>query len=460
MTERNTSHKAKDNKVDMLNGSLLDKIILFALPLAASSILQQLFNSADTAVVGRFASSQDMAAVGANSPVINLIVSLFVGLSVGANVTVARLIGQGKKERINDAIGTITLIAAMSGILLLFLGMILARPILTLMDTPDDVLPLAVLYLRIYSLGMPFIMFYNFGAAILRSKGDSKRPLYALTLAGIINVILNLILVIVFHLNVAGVAIATVISNIISSGLILFFLIHGEEDFSLRRSCLKIHADILSVVLRIGVPAGIQGVIFSLSNTVIQSALNSFGSIVVAGSTVGTNMEVICYFSINAFNQAATTFMSQNYAAGKYDRCRKIYRECLFSGMIACAALNWLIILLHGPILSIFTTDPEVLHYAWLRVTHVLAFQWIAATYEVTGSALRGIGYSMTPTILTIFGCVGFRVFWVYFIFPITGTYSLLLMVYLASWVLTGALVTAAYLIIARKALKKPAIKK
>lgn len=437
----------------MLNGSLLDKIILFSLPLAASSILQQLFNSADTAVVGRFASSQDMAAVGANSSVINLIVSLFVGLSVGANVTVGRLIGQGRQKKINDAIGTITIIAFISGIFLLFLGISLARPILTLMDTPADVLPLAVLYLRIYSLGMPFIMFYNFGSAILRSKGDSKRPLYALTLAGIVNVILNLILVIIFHLNVAGVAIATVISNIISSSLILLFLIHGEENFRLVRSSIRIHGDILRGVLRIGVPAGIQGMIFSLSNTVIQSALNGFGSTVVAGSTVGANMEVICYYAINAFDQAATTFTSQNYAAGKHARCKKIHRQCLLSAMVFCATLNWMIILFHHPILSIFTTDPKVLHYALLRVTHVLAFQWIASTYEVTGSALRGMGYSMTPTFLTIFGCVGFRVFWVYFIFPITGTYTHLLLVYLSSWLLTGVLVMVAYFIIAHKKL-------
>lgn len=439
---------------DLLQGSLLDKILLFAIPVAASSILQQMFNSADTAVVGRFAGAEDMAAVGANSSVINLIVSLFLGLSTGANVTIGRLIGMREKKRINTAIGTIMVVAGISGILLLILGLSLASPILTLMNTPKDVLPLAILYLRIYAVGLPFIMLYDFGSAILRSKGDSRRPLYALLAAGVLNVALNLFLVIVFHLGVAGVAIATALSNMVSSGLILSFLIHGETDFRLERKFLKVDGKILREVLRIGVPSGLQGTIFSLSNNVIQIAINGFGSVVVAGSAAAVNFEFICYYAINAFNQAATTFISQNYAAGKKARCRKIYWFCLTGGFLSCAVLNWIVILFHRPLLGLFSTNPKVLHYALIRLTHVLAFQSLAASYEVTGSVLRGMGYSMTPTTLTIFGCVLFRIFWVFVIFPVTGTLSLLFYVYLASWILTGVLVCGAFAVIARKKLR------
>ena len=288
----NNKTKSESKQVDMLHGSLLDKIVLFAVPLALSSMLQQLFNTADTAVVGRFASAQDMAAVGANNSVISLIISLFMGLSVGANVSIARLIGLNRKNRINDAIGTIILLAGGSGILLLVIGFILSDPIHSLISTPKDVTALAVKYLRIYSVGMPFIMIYNFGAAILRSKGDSKTPLYSLIIAGVINVFLNLIFVILFKQGVAGVGYATVISNVISAGIIIYTMIRGEEDFRLKLSCLKLQKDVLTIVLKIGVPAGLQGVIFAVANTVIQSSINGFGSAAVAGSTASQNMEI------------------------------------------------------------------------------------------------------------------------------------------------------------------------
>ncbi len=447
-------HNTRSHSIDMLNGPLLGRIIGFALPLAASSMLQQLFNTADVAVVGRFASPQDMAAVGSNSSVINLIISLFVGLSVGANVVIARLIGQDRRDRINAGIGTICLVALISGFILLFAGMLAAPPILAAMQTPADVMGPAVTYLRIYFLGMPFIMFYNFGSAILRSEGDSRRPLMALTIAGIINVALNLLLVIVFHMGAAGVGIATVISNAVSAAFIFRFLTQGPEDFRLRRSCLRLDSVVLKVMLRIGLPAGIQGMIFSLSNAVIQSAVNSFGSYAAAGSAASQNLEYVCYYAINAFNQAATTFTGQNFAAKKYDRCRNIYRDCLLSGAISCAIVDLILILASGPVLGFFSQDSRVLEFARIRMFHVLAFQGIAASYEVTGSTLRGMGWSMTPTVLTIFGCVLFRIFWVYVIFPIQGTYSSLMYIYLASWILTGTLVMTAYFIIARRTLR------
>ena len=453
-SDKNPATKAAKSSVNMLEGSLLDKILLFAIPLALSSMIQQLFNTADTAVVGRFASSQDMAAVGANASVISLIVSLFIGLSVGANVAISRLIGLNKTKKINDAIGCIMLLAGGSGVVLLFVGILLSSPILTAISTPSDVLPLAIKYLRIYSAGMPFIMLYNFGSAILRSKGDSKTPLYSLIVAGVVNVVLNLLFVIAFKQGVAGVGYATVISNIISSGLVVQTLVNGEEHFRLKLSKLKPQKDVLSIVLKIGVPAGLQGVIFAIANTVIQSSINSFGSAAVAGSTASQNMECMSFFWINAFNQAATTFISQNYSAKKPDRCRKIFIMCLVSAFLSCGLINVLSLVFHDSIIAIFTGDPEVAAFALTRMSHVMIFQWMAASYEVSGSSLRGMGVSMLPTLLTVFGCVGFRVMWVLLIFPLFGTFTSLMMVYIASWIITGTSVLTAYYLKAKKLLR------
>lgn len=437
--------------MDMLNGPLAGPIILFALPLAFSSMLQQLFNAADTAVVGRFASSQAMAAVGSNSSVINLVVALFVGLSVGTNVVIAGLIGRGRREEIPTAVHTALVVALLSGVLLLFVGMGIARPMLTLMNTPEDVLDLAVLYLRIYFLGMPFIMLYNFGAAILRSKGDSTRPVYALVCGGVLNVLLNLLLVIVFHLHVIGVASATVTSNLVSSSLVMWFLFHEEDEFRLDLKKLGINTGYLLQMVRIGLPAGLQGVVFSLSNTVIQSGVNSFGSAASAGSAAALNFEIIAFYIVNSFNQAAVTFTSQNFAAGKYDRCRKVFRYSLLFTLIGAAAMDFLFIAGRHFTLSLFTTDPKVMEYAVIRFTHILAFQWMVSFYEISGSALRGMGYSMTPTMITIFGTCVFRVLWVMTLFPRHHSFGFLLYVYPASWLITGSLVLTAYFLICKK---------
>ena len=437
----------------MLNGPLAGPIILFALPLALSSMLQQLFNAADTAVVGRFASSQAMAAVGSNSSVINLVVALFVGLSVGTNVVIASLIGRGRKEEIPTAVHTAVVVALISGVLLLFVGIGIARPMLTLMNTPEDVLDLAVLYLRIYFLGMPFIMLYNFGAAILRSKGDSTRPVYALICGGVLNVLLNLLLVIVFHLHVIGVASATVTSNVVSSFLVMWFLLHEEDEFRLNPKKLQIHRGYLMQMIRIGLPAGLQGVVFSLSNTVIQSGVNSFGSSASAGSAAALNFEIIAYYIVNSFNQATVTFTSQNYAAGKYDRVKKVFRLAILFTVIGAGTLDFLFIAGRHFTLSLFTTDPEVFKYAVIRFTHILAFQWMVSSYEISGSAMRGMGYSMTPTVITIFGTCVFRIFWVLTLFPRHRDFGFLLYVYPASWLITGSLVLLAYFLVCRKAM-------
>lgn len=444
----------------MLNGPLAGPIILFALPLALSSMLQQLFNAADTAVVGRFASSQAMAAVGSNSSVINLVVALFVGLSVGTNVVIASLIGRGRKEEIPTAVHTAVVVALISGVLLLFVGIGIARPMLTLMNTPEDVLDLAVLYLRIYFLGMPFIMLYNFGAAILRSKGDSTRPVYALICGGVLNVLLNLLLVIVFHLHVIGVASATVTSNVVSSFLVMWFLLHEEDEFRLNPKNLQIHRGYLMQMIRIGLPAGLQGVVFSLSNTVIQSGVNSFGSSASAGSAAALNFEIIAYYIVNSFNQATVTFTSQNYAAGKYDRVKKVFRLAILFTVIGAGTLDFLFIAGRHFTLSLFTTDPEVFKYAVIRFTHILAFQWMVSSYEISGSAMRGMGYSMTPTVITIFGTCVFRIFWVLTLFPRHRDFGFLLYVYPASWLITGSLVLLAYFLVCRKAMPARALER
>lgn len=304
-------------QIDMLNGSIWDKLLLFALPLAASSILQQLFNAADVAVVGNFAGGEALAAVGANGSVINLLVNLFVGLSIGTNVVVASFIGQKDDKRTNQAVHTSILLSMISGLVLLVVGILFARPILELMSTPEDIIDLATLYLQIYFAGMPFIMLYNFTSAILRSKGDTKRPLLSLLVSGVINVILNLFFVIVCHMSVEGVAIATVISNIISSLMLIYFLMHETDALKVELKKLCIHKDILLKVAKIGVPAGLQSTVFSISNVIIQTALNALGSAAVAASAAALNYEYFTYFVISAFSQAAVTFIGQNYAAKK-----------------------------------------------------------------------------------------------------------------------------------------------
>ena len=314
--------------IDMTSGALWNKILLFALPLAASSILQQLFNSVDTAVVGRFASSQALAAVGSNSSLISLMINLFIGISLGSNVVIARNIGEKSEKNIHAAIHTAILVAIISGFFVMIAGQFIATPVLLLMGTPEDVIDLAVLYLRIYLLGMPFIMLYDFGSSILRSTGDSRRPLYCLIVAGVINTLLNLVLVIVFRLGVSGVAIATVISNIVSSSMVIYILTHESEPIKLELRQLKISVKELKKILVIGIPAGLQGMMFSIANVCIQSTINSFGSSAVAGSAAALNYEFFAYFLVNAFAQAAVTFTSQNYGAGEEKRIHKVLFKC------------------------------------------------------------------------------------------------------------------------------------
>ena len=439
------------DKVDMLNGSLLDKILLFAIPLAASMILQQLFNSADVAVVGRFDSPQAMAAVGSNSQAINLMVNLFVGLSVGANVIIANYIGKGKTQRIHEAIHTAMSLALISGIILLIWGLTTARITLELMDTPKDVLEMAVLYFRLYFLGMPFIMLYNFGAAILRSQGDSKRPLLCLLIGGIVNVILNLILVIIFKLSVAGVAIATVVSNIISAFMIINYLRKSEGEFKFRFRDLKLKGVYVVAMLKIGLPAGLQGMLFSISNVCIQTAINSLGSYASAGSAAALNFDFITFFFVNAFTQAAVTFTGQNFGAKKFDRCKKIYKLTMLSGLITTGLACFICVWWWPEIIGLYTTDETVLKFAGVRMLHAVAFLWMCNIYEIPGGCLRGMGYSTLPAVLVLTGCCVLRIIWVYTVFAHFKSFGILMNVYPVSWAITGVATLMAYYCIRKK---------
>ncbi len=443
--------------MDMLHGSIFRKLLLFALPLIASGILQQSFNSVDVAVVGQFASNQALAAVGSNGLVISLIINLFIGISVGANVVIAHYIGRKDEQGIQNAISTTAVIAATSGIFLLITGLVIAKPLLEALDTPEDVMDLAVLYLRIFSLGMPFMMIYNFGAAILRSMGDTKRPFYSLVIAGVINVGLNLLLVIGFKMSVAGVAIATVASNIVNAAIIICFLTHEKGIFRLKLKKLSVSKPELRKILQIGVPAGIQGMVFSISNVFVLATINSFGSAAVAGSSAALNYEYYCYFVVSAFAQAAVAFISQNYGAGKIERCKNIFRQSMLLGLLGCAFLNLLIVWQKEFFIVFFTSEPDIVRYAAIRMEYVLLFQFMASSYEISGAALRGLGYSMTPTVLTIFGTCLLRLVWIFVVVPMSRSYETLLTVYPISWVITGIAVCTAYAIIRRKAFSLPA---
>lgn len=429
----------------MLHGPLLMKIIVFALPLAASSILQQLFNSVDVAVVGRFASSEALAAVGSNTPVINLLINLFVGISMGANVVISNHIGQKNEKNIKKAINTVALVSIFCGLFLMILGVLIARPILTIMDTPANVLDMAVEYLKIYFIGIPFFMIFNFGSAILRSMGDTRRPLYILIVAGIVNTVLNLIFVIYLHMGVAGVAIATAIANCISATLIVLLLMREHEPYRLHLKDMKIAGAELKRMLSIGIPAGIQGMVFSLSNVLLQTAINSYGSAAVAGSAAALNFESYCYFLVVACNGAAISFIGQNYGAGNYERVRKIFWICMSLAVIACVIANWTFVWQDDFFLSLFSTDPVVMHFGSIRLHYVLAFQAIACSYEVAGSALRGMGKSMLPTVMTIFGTCLLRIAWLYIICPRYPGFEVIMTVYPVSWFITGIMVCIAF---------------
>lgn len=441
----------RSKHIDMLHGPVMGKLIMFALPIALSSILQQMFISANVAVVGHFVGHQAMAAVGGNGPIVNLIINLFLGLSVGANVVIARYVSTNDREQSQSAVHTVMSVAALSGIFLLFIGIFAARPMLLLVDVPEDVMNLAVLYLRIYFLGMPFVMIYNFGAAVLRSVGDSQRPMYSLIAAGIVNVSLSFLLVLGFDLGVAGVGIATMTGNFVSAGLVVFFLMREDDMIRLNLRKLTINKKHLLRVIKIGGPAGLQGVIFSLSNVCILSGINSFGSSAAAGAATSLNFEFVSYFFVNAFSQATVTFTSQNYAMCQIERCRKIFREAMACAILMSGATCLVFTLGAGVFSGLYTSNPEVIRYSVARMLIVESTQWLPATYEISGAALRGMGISMLPAIVTLVGSCLFRFVWVYTVFVMSPTFQTLLAVYPVTWMITGCIMLTSYFIIRRR---------
>lgn len=448
----------KHKEMDMLNGGIAGKLIMFAIPLACSSILQQLFNSADVAVVGRFAGDKALAAVGSCVALVGIFVNLNVGLSVGPNAVLANLIGQQQRKRINGMVHTILTFGVLAGIVLMFTGMAVARLVLEASGTPASVIDEALLYIRIYFISIPFMVIYNFGSAILRSYGDSRRPMYYLLASGTVNVILNLIFVICFSMGVEGVAIATLISNIFSAALVLIHLYRREDEFQFRFHQMRIEKNNLKKILIIGVPAGIQGAIFSVSNVFIQSGINSFGENAIAGSSLALNFEYFTYDIAVAFAQAAVTFTGQNYGAGNLKRCKKIFWECMLFGIGFTQILCIIFMIWDDFFVGIYTTSTAVAAFGLSRLHHVCSLEGLTATYEVESAALRGMGKSLEPSIITVLGTVVFRVIWLLTVFKMVPTYEMLMNVYVASWIFTGGLLLLIYLKHMRK-LEKKAIK-
>ena len=450
--------KRGSNQIDMLHGPLLKKIMLFALPIALSGILQQLFNSADVAVIGLFENSNSQAAVNSNGALINLLINLFTGLSVGVTVVIASSIGRGDTDDVHSVVLTAFTIALISGVLLLGVGIGISEPVLKLMNVPDTaeepVLPLAVQYLRIYFAGMPFVMVYNFGSAILRSVGDTRRPLYVLIGAGVLNAGLNVLFVAVFKMNVAGVATATVISDAVSAVAVVIFIMK-DKLLKIRFGQSKVRATYLKSIFKIGIPAGLQGVVFSLSNVCIQTAINGFGKSAMAGNGDALYFEYYVYFFVSGFSSAATTFSGQNYAAGEYARCKKIFRLCLLWSLIISTGLSAVFTLGGRLFLRIYTSDEEVIKYGMIRLWCVLSGEMLPSIYEVAGGMLRGIGNSLLPALITLIGSCGLRIVWVYTVYRLfVGNIWMLLIIYPITWVATGMAMLAAYLIIAGKKLK------
>ena len=442
-------------EIDMTSGNILLKLCRFAFPLALSSIIQLLFNAADVVVIGNYSGNTALAAVGSTGALTNLIINLFIGLSVGTNVLVARAFASKNLKDVHDYVHTSILTSLIAGCILIVFGVVLSYPMLRIMDCPEDVIDQAVLYMRIYFLGMPFNMLYNFGAAVLRSVGDTKRPLYFLIISGIINVILNLIFVIDFHMDVAGVAFATIISQAVSAVLVLLCLLRSDASYKLILKELKISLPHLLQIAKIGLPAGMQGALFSISNIMIQSSINSFGSTVMAGSTAASNIEGFVYVSMNAFHQACLSFTSQNMGAQRYDRVRKILYQSLLLVTVVGLVFGVGAYLLGTPLLSIYTSDPEVIEAGLIRLFCVCSTYFLCGIMDVLVGGLRGIGASLTPMIVSIAGVCGFRILWIYTLFQWNHDIYTLYLSYPASWILTSLLHFICYLLIYHKMIKR-----
>lgn len=443
--------KTKSYEMDMCHGPLLKKILIFSIPLMLSGILQLLFNAADIIVVGRYAGSTALAAVGSTSALINLLTNLFIGFSMSANVLVARYYGGGKDTDANETVHTALLLSILSGSFLTVLGNLFARPLLSLMGTPSDVLSQATLYMRLYFLGMPVILLYNFGSSILRAIGDTKRPLLFLGISGIINVILNLIFVICLHLGVAGVALATVLSQCLSAALIIKCLCDQKGCLKLSLKKLDLSKDKLLQIIQIGLPAGLQGTIFSLSNVLIQSSINTFGSVAIAGNTAASNIESFIYISMNTFYQTALTFTSQNAGGRQYHRITKVLIccECL---VIATGILLGGSAYLFAPqLLSIYSSDASVIAFGLKRMAVICLSYALCGIMDVIVGSLRGLGYSILPMIVSLIGACGLRILWIFTVFKWYHSLFILYLSYPITWIITFIAHLCCYIFIKKK---------
>lgn len=441
----------KTESMDMLQGSLTDNILKFALPLAVTGILQQLFNAADVAVVGQYAGKNAMAAVGSNSPVIGLLVNAFVGIALGANVVISRFTGQKNADGVRKAVHTSVVFAVLSGFSLTILGEIIAPFLLRLLSVPDNVFPLSLLYLRVYLLGLPVIFLYNFESAIFRSQGDTRTPLICLVISGVINVALNLFFVRVVGMTVDGVATATVVSNLISSAMLFYLLCHRKDSIRLQVRELRIDRQVLAAMVRIGLPAGLQGMVFSISNLCIQSAINRLGSDVMAASSAAFNIEIFAYYMINSFGQACTTFVGQNYGAGNVERCRKVAKVSLVLDFAITVVISVLLIIFGRPLLGLFNRDPVVASIGMIRLRYILSAEVVNVVMEVISGAMRGYGYSLVPAVITFAGVCGIRITWVYTVFQASQSFHTLMMVYPISWIVTAIALCVAYFAFMRR---------
>ena len=442
--------QANKYEIDMCNGTIMDKLISFSLPLMLSGILQLLFNAVDIVVVGRFTGSQALAAVGSTTALINLFINLFIGVSLGANVLAARYYAAGKQKEMSETVHTAMLFALISGCVMVLAGLFFSRGALELMDTPDDVISQAALYMKIYFMGMPFFMLYNYGAAILRAVGDTKRPLLFLIISGAANAALNLLLVIVFSMGVAGVAVATVISQCISCVMVLSCLIRTESSYQLSLKKLRIRPAYLLQIFQVGIPAGIQSTVITFSNVLLQSSVNSFGSTAMAGYTAANNIFGFLYTSINSVSQACMSFTSQNYGAGKKKRMDLVLRDCLILTVVIGLLMGGGAYLFGPELLHIYTSDEAVIACGMEILLYTTVTYFLCGIMDLIPGALRGMGRSAVPMLLSVIGTVGTRIIWIYLIFPAHRSLAVLFISYPVSWLATIIMQAACFFFVRR----------
>lgn len=442
-------------EIDMCNGSILDKLISFSIPLMLSNILQLLFNAVDIVVVGRFAGSRALAAVGSTTALINVFTNLFIGVSLGANVLAARFYASKREREMSETVHTAITFALLSGMIMVFVGLLFSRAALRLMDTPADVIDQSALYMRIYFMGMPFFMLYNYGAAILRAVGDTKRPLLFLVIAGVTNALLNLFLVTKLHLGVAGVAIATVIAQMISCILVLWCLYRSDGSYQLRFSKLTLKASYLKQIFQVGIPAGIQSTVINFSNVLLQSSVNSFGSTAMAGYTAANNIFGFLFASVNSVTQACMSFTSQNYGVKNLKRMDKVLRNCILLSVVISLMLGGSSYIFGPTLLQIYTSDPNVIQCGMEILLYTTVTYFMCGLMDLFPGALRGMGYSAVPMLLSIIGTVGTRILWIFMVFPKHHSLDILFISYPASWLVTISLQVICYYFVRKKISKK-----